>query len=119
MLAKLKLGNKLVEIPDIEPASGIKRFTGLMFKPKETNALLFSFDKPTKTPIHSLFCKDFLAIWLDENNKIIEYKMINSVKLSIKPTKDFVKLLEIPLNDKYCSIIKIFDEKTLKYVQGL
>ncbi len=107
MKAKLNLKGKKIEIPDVKKVSGMKKFTGLMFKKPETNALLFSFNKQTKQAIHSLFCPDFLAIWLN-NNKIIEYKFITSQKLIIKPEKKFSHLLEIPLNKKYLEITKAF-----------
>ena len=106
MIAKLKFKGKEIEIPDVVKAEGLKKFTGLMFK-KEGNALLFEFDEESKKTIHSFFCPDFLAIWLN-NGKIVEYKIITSGKLSIKPEKEFNKLLEIPLNSKYASVVKLF-----------
>ena len=108
MIAKIKLNGKIVEIQDIEKAEGIKKFLGLMFKPQNTNALLFQFSKPVKTAIHSLFCPKFLAIWLDDKNKIVEYAIVNKAKMSIKPSSSFTKLLEIPLNNKYSRIFKNF-----------
>ena len=82
-----------------------------MFKKPETSALLFNFNK--SQAIHSFFCPDFLAIWLN-NGKIIEYKLITGNKSYIKPKKEFDKLLEIPFNKKYSSIIKLFLEDRKK-----
>lgn len=107
MKAKLKFGGKEIEIPDVEKVSGIKKIVGLMFNSK-SNALLFEFENPGKQAIHSLFCPDFLAIWLDKDNKILEYKLIISGKMTIKPEKEFSKLLEIPLNNKYSHVIRFF-----------
>ncbi len=108
MKAKLKFQGKEIEIADIDKAKGIRKYTGLMFKRKETNALLFEFEKPCKQAIHSLFCRDFLAIWLDSEGKIAEYKIIFPNQFSIKPEKEFSKLLEIPINKKYSGVISPF-----------
>ena len=107
MKAKINFNGKLIEIPDIIEVKGIKKYTGLMFKGKNTNALLFDFKEPGKKAIHSLFCNDFLAVWLNEG-KIVDYKLINSIKLLIKPENEFTHLLEIPVNEKYSSIISNF-----------
>ncbi|MCX6748637.1 MAG: hypothetical protein NT076_03450 [Candidatus Pacearchaeota archaeon] len=89
-------------------AEGMKKFTGLMFKKPDTNALLFE----ELGSIHSFFCPDFLAIWLDDENKIVDYKLITSGKPNIKPDKPFAKLLEVPLNEKYSEVTKFFlDQK--------
>ena len=106
MKAILKYKDHRIEIQNIKKCRGIKRFTGLMFKGKNTNALLFEFSSPTSAEIHSLFCKPFLAIWLDEKNNIIEVKMINKIGV-YKPKKQFSKLLEVPLNKNYISVIEI------------
>ena len=85
-----------------------------MFKSKNTEALLFDFKKVTSQAIHSLFCPNFLAIWLDENNKILEHKLVYPNKFRIKPKNKFKKLLEIPLNNKYLTVTKFFiEEKSL------
>jgi uncharacterized membrane protein (UPF0127 family) len=81
---------------------------GLMFKPENTNALLFEFEKPTRMGIHSFFVFfPFIAVWLDDKNKIVEQKIVQPFTPSIKPAREFVKLLEIPLNNNYSTAIKI------------
>ncbi|MFA4952848.1 MAG: DUF192 domain-containing protein [Candidatus Pacearchaeota archaeon] len=84
-----------------------KKFRGLMFRKEDTDALVFIFKKPTKTSIHSFFCKEFIAVWLDDKNKVIEIRKIKPWKLCIRPKKRFVKLIEIPFNEKYKKIINI------------
>ena len=111
MKAIIKFKNELVEIPDVKKVSRIGKFLGLMFGDSKASALLFEFPKPTRQAIHSLFCPDFLAIWLDEENKIIEYKLVLGNKLSIIPEKEFSKLIEIPLNEKYSQVTKLFITK--------
>ena len=107
MKAKLKYKGEEIEIPDVEKVSEFGKFKGLMFKSNETNALLFDFGRLTNQAIHSFFCPDFLAIWLNQG-KIIDYKLITSGKMKIKPEQDFTHLLEIPLNNKYSPIVKFF-----------
>ena len=105
MKAKLKFKGRIIEIQNIKKVSYIGKITGLMFKKKETNALLFEFSKPVRKGIHSFFCKDFLAIWLN-NGKIVEYKFIDKWQFSIKPRENFDKLIEIPINKKYREVIE-------------
>lgn len=98
----IKINKKNLFIENVEKASWLKNFTGLMFKGENANPILFNIPN---SPIHSLFCKPFLAIWFNKG-KIIDIKFINSVKLSIKPKKSFTHLLEIPYNHKYQLLIK-------------
>lgn len=108
MKAKLNYKGKIIEIEDIKQVKGIGRFLGLMFRSSDTSSLLFEFKKDTKNAIHSLFCHDFLAIWLDENNKIIDFKLVNKIQISIAPKAKFRKLLEIPVNSRNSRVIEFF-----------
>ena len=101
----LKFKGRKIVIKNVKEARGFNKFRGLMFK-SESQPLLFKFNKMTKQPIHSLFCPEFVAIWLDENNKIVEIKKVKPWHFSIKPSKAFSKLIEIPINDSYAKIIK-------------
>lgn len=85
------------------------KIKGLMFTRKQNaKALLFNFKKPTKIKIHSFFVFfPFLALWLDDNNTIIESKIIKPFKFSISSKKPFSKFVEIPINKKYFSVIKL------------
>ena len=109
MNARLNFKGKIVEIKDIIKAEGIKKFTGLMFS-KGKHALLFDFSNPSKRAIHSLFCPNFLAIWLNDG-KIVDYKLVNRREMLIKPRTEFNKLLEIPANEKYMDIVGIFSHE--------
>lgn len=87
---------------DADACYGIKKYIGLMFKPKNTNALLFDFGRPVKKPIHSIFVFfPFVAVWLDDKNKVIEIRVIKPFTLLIRPKKRYQKLIEIPFNPKY------------------
>lgn len=85
---------------------------GLMFKRKrKAKAFLFSYGFPTTMTIFSLFIPfNFLAIWLDKNNNLIEKKIVKPGDEGVRPSSKFYKLIEIPVNDKYKKIIKLLDE---------
>ena len=100
--------NKNIEMP-VKKVSELGKIIGLMFKKKTTENLLFEFNEKTNLRIHSYFVFfDFLAIWLDKNNRVLELKIIKSFTLSVKPKKSFFKLIEIPFNKKNEEIIKSF-----------
>jgi uncharacterized membrane protein (UPF0127 family) len=86
------------------------RFIGLMFsKKKNAEALLFDFEKPVNTAIHSWFVFfPFIAVWIDDKNKIFEVKLVKPFFLPISPKRKFVKLVEIPVNKRHNSILKLF-----------
>jgi uncharacterized membrane protein (UPF0127 family) len=98
---------KKVEL-DAKECKGINRGIGLMFKPRGTKALVFSFKKPTGMAIHSLFVFfSFIAVWLDENGKVIEIRKVKPFTFSVRPEKSYKKLIEIPLNNKYVRKIEL------------
>jgi len=100
--------NKNIETP-VKKVSELGKTIGLMFKKKTTENLLFEFSEKTSLRIHSYFVFfDFLAIWLDKKNRVLEWKIIKSFTLSVKPKKSFFKLIEIPFNKKNGKIIKFF-----------
>ena len=92
----LKIKNQELNLKVKPLINPLQQSLGLMFKKHSPN-LLFIFKKPKRTPIHSYFCKPFIAIWLLDN-QIIDIKLIEPNQLSIKPKEKFNKLLEIPNN---------------------
>jgi len=71
---------------------------GLMFRSKNFNeSLLFVFSKPGIYPIHSFFCRKFIAVWM-LNGKITDEKLVLPWKFSVTPKGKFDELLEIPLS---------------------
>src|SRR3989344_6592201 len=79
----------------------LRKISGLMFRTRETENLLFSFSKKTRISIHSwLVFFPFLAVWMDENNNVLEYRVVRPFSTKIRPKKPFKKLLEIPTNSK-------------------
>ena len=86
-----------------------------MFR-KNSLPLLFIFKKPVEFSIHSFFCNPFIAIWF-LRNKIINIKLVEPHKFSIKPKQKFDKLLEIPSNfNNFQFFLKFTDvAETFKY----
>lgn len=70
---------------------------GLMFKSKSL-PLLFIFRNANRNSIHSFFCVPFIGIWLLDGN-VVDVKLIRPWRLSVRPKREFDKLLEIPIND--------------------
>ncbi len=95
MKFKFNHKGKKIEL-DVEVCDTVfKRARGLMFR-SNPSPLLFVFNKPTRQPIHSFFCKPFRAIWM-RDGKIIDEKTVLPFKLSVIPKGDFTALVEIPL----------------------
>jgi uncharacterized membrane protein (UPF0127 family) len=71
---------------------------GLMFRSKDFKTpLVFLWKKPGIYPIHSFFCRKFLAIWF-RKGRIIDEKVVEPWRVSVTPKEKFDELLEIPLN---------------------
>jgi uncharacterized membrane protein (UPF0127 family) len=88
----------------------LKKGIGLMFSKKEkAEILLFDFNIKQKISIHSFFVfYEFLAIWLDEKNKVIDLKKVKPFRFCVSPKKECFKLIEIPINQRNKKIISKF-----------
>lgn len=87
---------------------------GLMFRSKETENLLFN---NFSGAIHSFFVFfPFLGVWLNKNNKVVHTEIVKPFTFCAKPKKQFAKLIEIPLNKRNLSIIKILVGKRNIYI---
>ena len=81
---------------------------GLILKTRNTTPCIFEFKRPTDFKISSLFVFfPFVAVWLDDKNKAIEIKKIRPFTFSIGLKKPFYKIIEIPINQKYKSKVKV------------
>jgi len=98
---------------DVKEVRGLGVVRGLMFRSCDCENLLFSFNKDVSMAIHSWFVGfDFLAVWLDKDFNVLEYKMIKPWSFHIKPKKKFRYLVEMPVNEENRDIIdKILGEK--------
>lgn len=103
---KIKYNNKIIEIKDLKNCNKFEKIKGLMFvRGRNARALLFQFSDNARIAIHSFFVFfSFIAIWLDDKNKVILIKKIRPFTPFILPKKAFCKLIEIPINDKYKNI---------------
>jgi len=82
-----------------------KKSLGLMFK-KNSPALLFVFDKNKTLAIHSLFCKPFKAIWLDEKMHSTKFVDVKNWKLNISGKGKYLLEIPTPLNNNKSPSIK-------------
>ena len=74
--------------------SPLQKSLGLMFQ-KNSPPLFFTSNALDYNPIHSLFCKPFRAIWLDEKMHSTKVVDVKNWKLNISGRGKY--LLEIPL----------------------
>jgi len=118
MKINLKYKNKKIEI-EVQKCNLFGMVRGLMFRRGENAPalLLFDFKKLRRLKIHSFFCPEFLAVWLDGKNNVFEIKKVYPWKIAVFPKKSFVKLIEIPCSSKYRDIIKFLvdDAKPKKF----
>jgi len=95
----LKHGKKRIKIR-AKKAEGFLKARGLMLSSGRNN-LLFEFKRDVRTPMHSWFVFfPFVIIWLDKNNRLLEFRIAKPFESFIMPKKKFRKALEIPLNRK-------------------
>jgi uncharacterized membrane protein (UPF0127 family) len=84
-----------------------QRFTGLMFKSKEKSQILL-FDNADNYAIHSFFVFfDFLILWLDDKNKVVEWRIVKPFSVYEKSKKQFSRIIEIPINRRYYGIVNV------------
>ncbi len=106
---RIKKQRKEINLGKVKKVNLFGEIMGLMFSRREkAEILLFEFRKPTKMKIHSYFVFfPFFAIWLDENNKIIEIRKIKPFEAVNKIKKPYSKLVEIPINKKNKNILQL------------
>ena len=94
---------------NVKKVSTFGKFIGLMFKSSQTENLLFEFNRSELPTIHSFFVFfDFLAVWLDEENHVVDFDIVKPFRLSIRPRKPSRKLIEIPVNERNRTTIRFF-----------
>ncbi len=97
-----------------------RRGTGLTFRTRNTDNLLFDFDESVDpgsifAAVTSWFVFfPFLILWLDEDNTVVEKKIVRPFSLSFRPSRPFRKFVEVPFNEKNRQILTFFDEKRRK-----
>ena len=116
MKISLKLKGKKIPL-EVKKCGLFGKFRGLMFRQQESApALMFELSTPCRISIHSIFVFfDFIAIWINSEGKIIDVQLISPWKFSVKPKRDFVRLIEIPVNSKYSKVVNFLDGKLEKF----
>ena len=107
---KIRLSYKKEKfVIDLKICNWFEKFSGLMFSRREkAKSLLFDFKRPVKKAIHSYFVFfPFIAIWLNDKNKVIDFKIVKPFTSPTFPKKSFSKIIEIPINKKYEKIVGI------------
>jgi uncharacterized membrane protein (UPF0127 family) len=103
----IKHGSRKVSL-EVKKCSFIQKGIGLMFSRRESaETLLFEFNNSGKMGIHSYFVFfDFLAVWLDSKNKVVQIDHVKPWVAYLCPKKKYSKLVEIPINQKNLGLIK-------------
>jgi len=97
---KIKYKNKFFLVK-ARKTNFISKFTGLMFKTRNTGNLLFDFGKEINISFHSFFVFfPFIILWLDSKNNVLDWKIVRPFSFSIRSKRPFRKVLEIFLNNK-------------------
>lgn len=106
VLIKIRFKGRIIKL-NVKKLSSLGMARGFMFKGRSCENLLFN--RKGRWAIHSLFVFfRFLALWLDNKNNVIEWKIAKPFSFCIKPKRKFAKLIEIPENKANNAIIKIF-----------
>ena len=101
--------NKKRILLDVGRVSFFRRGIGLMFRTPRTENLLFEFRRDGNFPITSIFVFfPFLAVWLDSDNNVVDYSVVQPFRSAVYSKKNFRKLVEIPFNDDNRQILGFF-----------
>jgi len=107
---RLKFSGKSIEF-EVKRTNFFSKIFGLMFRSSETENLLFDFSRDCRVKIHSLFVFfSFLIIWLNEDNEVLDYKIVKPFRFSVSSTKKFRKFVEVPISRKNQRIMDFFDD---------
>lgn len=95
---KLNLDGKKIIVKEYTICDNVfSKARGLMFRPRGySKPLLFTFNKLGNYPIHSFFCKKFIAVWLAKG-KVLDIQLVEPWKISVTCKEKFDELLEIPI----------------------
>lgn len=103
---------------DVLKTGFIRKGLGLTFRTKNTKNLLFDFNRPVtwQGNLTSFFVFfPFLTLWLDNKNKVLDFKVVRPFVFSINQKKKFYKIIEVPLNRANFTLVKkFFSPKDLK-----
>ena len=84
---------------DVKRLGKFSRGIGLMFK-SSPKILLFDFGREVNLSIHSYFVFfPFLAFWLDDKNRVLDWKIVRPFESGIRPHVHYRRLVEVPLTE--------------------
>ena len=102
---------KKVLIP-VRRTGVFSKYLGLMFRSRHTSNLLFEFTKKGKVTFTSLFVFfRYLTLWLDERNHVLAWEYIRPFRIAIYAPCAFSRVVEVPVNTKNESILRLFRRK--------
>src|SRR3989338_779791 len=102
---KIYLDGKEIVIKDTLKSNQFMKLTGLMFSIRE-RALPILFETKNPLSIHSFFVfYEFLAVWLDDKDNVVDYRIVRPFSIREIAEKEFSKILEIPLNRRYYDVV--------------
>ncbi|MCX6767538.1 MAG: DUF192 domain-containing protein [Candidatus Micrarchaeota archaeon] len=81
-----------------EPAGSVlKKAVGIMFREKKFAPVFFEFAAEARAAnsIHSLFCPEFDAVFLDAGRKVVEIRRVKPFSF-VTPSKPAKYLIEVP-----------------------
>jgi uncharacterized membrane protein (UPF0127 family) len=111
VLINIKLKNNKIKL-NVYKLSEVGKFIGLMFKSRGCKNLMFNFNSPGRWSIHSFFVFfDFMAIWVDDKNNVINWKIVKPFTFKVTPKKEFSTLIELPLNEMNKKLIRYIVDK--------
>ncbi|HRZ85305.1 MAG TPA: DUF192 domain-containing protein [Candidatus Paceibacterota bacterium] len=107
MKIEISLGGKRIILNSIKKTNFFSKFSGLMFRRKEkSNVLLFETGK--RISIHSFFVFfEFVCLWLDNENNVLEWKIIKPFSVREISNYKFTKIIEIPINRKCNELVNL------------
>ena len=97
---RIKLKGKEIKL-ELREMRGLNKALGLMIY--RNSNLIFGFKKGRQS-IHSWFCPNFIALWLD-SGKIVEIQQIKPWRSRIKPKKAYDVLIELPITESNSKIV--------------
>lgn len=103
----LEFKNKKIWI-ECKDCNIFQKMRGLMFRKKENaQNLLFQFSDDKNIGFHSFFVFfHFVILWVNKDNKIIDYREVYPWKFKIKTPRHFAKVIEIPINNKNSKVLE-------------
>lgn len=90
-------------------AGFFRKGLGLMFRTRNTDNLLFEFGGNVRRGLTSWFVFfDFLVLWLDEKNRVIDKKIVKPFEFYIGIKCKFRRIVEVPINRNNKEILGFF-----------